>query len=317
MLFYMNTKQKTFGEFLKQFPDNDSCKAFLEKKRWSDGVIKCPRCGEKAYRLKARPFYYLCKSGKQSTEPKTGAVVTCHKRNGYRFSVISRTVFENTNYPLIVWFRVILLMLHSKKGMSAHQIHRTMGTGSYETAWYLCHRIRAAMHDDQFTQLMGEVEADETWVGGLKRNMHSSKRHNPHERGPYMTNKIQVIGAIARKGNVVCQMIEDAGFDTHERFVRNVVSRNVSLVATDGASHYRHLGENLPHESVNHAKEEYVRGRVHTQSIESFWSLLKRGIIGNYHKVSAKYLPLYLNEFTFRFNNRKNPEIFDEIIAGC
>ncbi len=313
MLFYMNTKQKTLGEFLKQFPDNDSCKAFLERKRWPDGVIKCPRCGEKAYRLAARPFYYLCKSGKQSTEPETGTVVICHKRNGYRFSVISRTVFENTNYPLIVWFRVILLMLHSKKGISAHQIHRTMGTGSYETAWYLCHRIRAAMHDDQFTQLMGEVEADETWIGGKEKNKHLGQRGNMGQQG-----KTEVIGAIARKGNVVAQMIEDAGFDTHEKFIRQVVSRNVSLVATDEAFHYRHLAkEGYPHDQVTHSRAEYVRGRVHTQSIESFWSLLKRGIIGNYHKVSKKYLPLYLNEFTFRFNNRKNPDIFDEIIAGC
>lgn len=113
-------------------------------------------------------------------------------------------------------------------------------------------------------------------------------------------------------------MIEESGFRTHEDFVRKVVSRNVSLVATDEARHYRHLAAlGLAHEQVTHTKSEYVRGRVHTQSIESFWSLLKRGIIGNYHKVSTKYLPLYLNEFTFRFNNRKNPDIFDKIIAGC
>jgi transposase-like protein len=306
------TKQMTLGEALRRFPDNESCKTFLEKKRWPDGVIKCPRCGSKAYRLPSRPFYYLCKSGAQTVDKETGEVLTCHKRNGYRFSVISRTVFENTNYPLVVWFRVILLMLHSKKGMSAHQIHRTMGTGSYETAWYLCHRIRAAMHDDQFTQLMGEVEADETWIGGKEGNKHRGKRGKWAQQG-----KTQVIGAIARKGNVVCQMIDDTGFDTHERFVRNVVSKNVSLVATDEASHYRHLGEYVPHGTVNHSREEYVRGNVHTQSIESFWSLIKRGIIGNYHKVSAKYLPLYLNEFTFRFNNRNSADIFDKIIAGC
>jgi len=311
----MNTRQMTFQELLSRFPDEPSCKAFLEKKRWPDGIVRCPRCGEKAYKLKARPFHYLCKSGKQTAE--IDKTVTCDKKNGYRFSVITRTVFENTNYPLREWFRVIFLMFHSKKGMSAHQIHRMIGTGSYETAWYMCTRIRAAMKDTDFVKLMGEVEADETWIGGLKRNMHSWKRHDPDERGPMLSNKIEVIGAIARKGNVVCKMIENAGFDTHEKFVRNVVSNNVSLVATDEAHHYRHLGNDLPHEQVNHSKEEYVRGRVHTQSIESFWSLLKRGIIGNYHKVSAKYLPLYLNEFTFRFNNRKNPDIFDRVIAGC
>src|SRR5271166_3022052 len=225
IVFVMNKKAMTLRELLSRFPDNDSCKAFLEKKRWPDGVVKCPRCGEKAYRLAARPFYYLCKSGKQSVNKETGEVLTCQKKNGYRFSVISRTVFENTNYPLREWFRVIFMMLHAKKGISAHQIHRMIGTGSYETAWYMCTRIRAAMKDGEFVQLMGEVEADETWIGGKKKNLHAWQRHG--ERGPYLSNKTEVIGAIARKGNVVCQMIEDAGFDTHEKFVRNVVSRNV------------------------------------------------------------------------------------------
>jgi hypothetical protein len=312
----MNTKQMTLRELLSRFPDNESCKAFLERKRWPDGTIACPRCGSKAYRLKARPFYYLCKSGKQSVDKKTGEAFTCQKKNGYRFSVISRTVFENSNYPLREWFRVIFMMLHAKKEMSAHQIHRMIGTGSYETAWYMCTRIRAAMTDNQFIKLMGEVEADETFIGGKKRNLHISQRREG--TGPWNINKTQVIGAIARKGNVVCQMIEESGFRTHEDFVHKVVSRDVSLVATDEAAHYRHLSEiGYAHDSVNHSQAEYVRGRVHTQSIESFWSLLKRGIIGNYHKVSAKYLPLYLNEFTFRFNNRKNPDIFDDIIARC
>lgn len=310
----MNTKQMTFRELLARFSDEASCKAFLERKRWPDGWIKCPRCGGKAFKLKARPFHYVCKSGKQSPEPETGNVVTCSK-NGYRFSVITRTVFENTNYPLREWFRVIFLMFHSKKGMSAHQIHRMIGTGSYETAWYMCTRIRAAMKDDELPKLIGEVEADETWIGGKDKNRHWSKKS--HAQGPHLSGKIEVIGAISRKGNVVCQMLNEAGFDTHEKFVRNVISNNVSLVATDEAPHYRHLGKDLPHDKVNHGKAEYVRGRVHTQSIESFWSLLKRGIIGNYHKVSAKYLPLYLNEFSFRFNNRKSPDIFDRVIAGC
>jgi transposase-like protein len=315
----MNTPtvhQMTLRELLARFSTEDDCKAFLAGKRWPDGTPKCPRCGEKAYTLKARPFHYLCKSGKQSPAPETGEVVTCQKKNGYRFSVITRTVFENTNYPLKEWFRVIFMMLHAKKGMSAHQIHRMIGTGSYETAWYMCQRIRSAMKDGEFVQLMGEVEADETFVGGKDKNRHWKDRS--HYRGGKMSKKVEVIGAIARKGNVVCQMIDEAGFDTHARFVRNVVDRNVSLVSTDEAAHYRRLDRmGVPHESVSHAQAEYVRGRVHTQSIESFWSLLKRGIIGNYHKVSAKYLPLYLNEFTFRFNNRKNPDIFDKIIAGC
>jgi transposase-like protein len=312
----MNTKQVTFRELMSRFPDEKACREFLEGKRWPDGVVKCPRCGGNAYRLKARPFHYLCKSGKQSSAPEAGEVVTCGKKNGYRFSVITRTVFENTNYPLREWFRVIFFILHSKKGMSAHQVHRMIGTGSYETAWFMCHRIRAAMKNEEFPKLMGEVEADETFIGGKNVNRHWDKK-TPWKAGGAASGKVEVIGAIARKGNVVCQMIQDAGFDTHEKFVRSVISNSVSLVATDEAHHYRHLKKDLPHEVVTHSKDEYVRGRVHTQSIESFWSLLKRGIIGNYHKVSTKYLPLYPNEFTFRFNNRKNPDIFDAIIGGC
>ena len=118
---------------------------FSCKKRWPDGIVKCPRCGEKAYTLKARPFHYLCKSGKESVNKETGEVLTCNKPNGYRFSVITGTVFENTNYPLREWFTVIFLMFSSKKGMSALQIHRMIGSGSYETAWYMCTRIRSAM----------------------------------------------------------------------------------------------------------------------------------------------------------------------------
>jgi len=159
----------TLRDLLSRFPDNESCKAFLEKKRWPDGNIACPRCGSKAYRLKARPFYYLCKSGKQTTDKKTGEQFTCQTKNGYRFSVITRTVFENSNYPLREWFRIIFMMLHAKKGMSAHQIHRMIGTGSYETAWYMCTRIRAAITDNQFVRLMGVVEADETWIGGAQQ----------------------------------------------------------------------------------------------------------------------------------------------------
>src|SRR5271163_69797 len=183
----MNKKAMTLRELLTRFPDNDSCKAFLEKKRWPNGPV-CPRCGSKAYTLKARPFYYLCKSGKETVDKKTGEAFICQKRNGYRFSVISRTVFENSNYPLREWFRVIFMMLHAKKGMSAHQIHRMIGTGSYETAWYMCTRIRAAMKDEELPKLMGEVEIDETFIGGRDKNRHYSQRS--HSAGPYRSGKI-------------------------------------------------------------------------------------------------------------------------------
>ncbi len=296
----------TLAQLKKQYGEEEACKELLRDMRWPNGV-SCPRCGrkEKVYALKARPFHWVCKNN------------DCGKRAGYRFSVITKTIFENTNYPLKTWFEVIYLMSQSKKGISALQIHRQIGSGDYRTAWYMCQRIRAAMSDDDFPKLMGVVEADETYVGGKDRNRHWNKKsRQQREAGTgegYL--KTGVIGAIERKGNVVCRVIGDANARTLDGFVRNVTSDKVDLVATDENPAYSHLGR--PHEAVSHSTGEYVRGEVHTNNIESFWSLLKRGVIGTYHQVSKEYLPLYLAEFQFRFNNRNNPDIFKTILAKC
>jgi ISXO2-like transposase domain/Transposase zinc-ribbon domain len=230
ILMNMTARQMTFRELLERFPDENTCKAFLEGKRWPDGLIKCPRCGGKAFKLPSRPFHYLCKSRAETLDKRTGQVVTC---SAYRFSVITRTVFENTNIKLKEWFRVIFLMFHSKKGMSALQIHRMLGTGSYETAWFMCHRIRAAMRGDAFP-LSGEVEADETYVGGKDRNRHWNKKSAqvrarigelPLGQEKFGYGKVGVIGAIARKGNVVCRVIGDQDAPTLAGFVRKVIQR--------------------------------------------------------------------------------------------
>jgi transposase-like protein len=149
--------QLTIAQFEAMFPDEDACKDYLKSRRWPDGV-HCPRCGNpKVYDLKSRQWHWQC----QQCAP-----------DGYRFSVLVGTVFENTNKPLRDWFRVTHLMLTSKKGMSARQIHRIMGFGGYATAWYMCHRIRAALADRDFEKLGGIVEVDETFVGGKARNRH-------------------------------------------------------------------------------------------------------------------------------------------------
>jgi len=235
-------------------------------------------------------------------------------RSPYRFSLKTGTIFEETKKPLLEWFKVLHLMLTSKKGMSALQIHRMLGYGSYKSSWYMCMRLRGSLHDPDFQQLMGIVEVDETYIGGKESNKHVGKRSG--RRG--VSGKTEVIGAISRKGSVVCKMVEQADWNTYEKFVREAVSKKVSLVATDETYRYRDLERmGFRHRSVNHSAAEYVRGEVHTNSIESFWSLLKRGIIGTYHNVSKKYLPLYLAEFQFRFNNRKEADIFGKAIAGC
>jgi len=293
----------TLAQLMKQFSDETACKTLLRDMRWPDGV-KCPRCNraEKVYELKSKPFHWACKNA------------DCGGRNGYRFSVITKTIFENTNYPLSTWFEVIYLMTQSKKGIAALQIHRQIKSGDYRTAWYMCQRVRAAMKDEGLAKLLGQVEVDETFIGGKMKNKHWDKK----PRGAKGTvGKIPVIGAIARKGNVVCQMIENADKPTMDGFVRKVVSEKVDLIATDEAHGYQDLGRVYPHQFVRHSTGEYVRGNVHTAHIDNFWSLLKRGIIGTYHQVSKKYLPLYLAEFQYRYNNRENPNIFFDVIAGC
>jgi hypothetical protein len=162
---------------------------------------------------------------------------------------------------------------------------------------------------------MGVVEVDETWVGGKDKNRHWDRRSG--SSGGKGTGKAAVIGAVQRKGNVVARVIEDVDANEVAHFLRETLSHKVSLVATDEARHYAGMHVAYPHGSVCHGAGEYVAGVIHTNTIEGFWSLLKRGIMGTFHKVSHKYLPLYVAEFQFRYNNRLNPNIFGEAIKGC
>src|SRR6266851_2465283 len=319
---------QTIREFDRQFGTDEQCKLFLKAMRWPDGV-KCPRCqSDKVFALKARPFHWVCKSGAESVDKETGEVTVCHKRNGYRFSVITRTIFQDTKIALNLWFKIGYLMLTAKKGISALQIHRVIfgekSTHDYHTSWFICMRWRAAMAGDMYQSLSGVVEADEAYIGGKDRNRHWSKKSAQQraQRGElalgqekYGYGKVGVIGAIERKGNVVARVIGSLDAPTLAGFVRKVVSDKVDLVATDDNKDYDYIDRNVRHESMKHSAGEYVRGEIHTNNIESFWSLLKRGVMGSYHHVSKKYLPFYLNEFSFRFNNRKNENMFADLIT--
>ena len=294
--------QMTIGQFEATFPDEDACCAYLVGNRWPEGV-KCPRCGhDVVHPVSTQPWHWQC--------------YQCAPGAGYRFSHLVGTIFENTNKSLRDWFRVIHLMLTSKKGMSALQIMRYMDFGSYKTAWYMCHRIRAALADKDFHQLMGIVEVDETFVGGKAKNRHKDKRGDG-SGGTGGAGKAIAAGAASRKGNVVARVIQNVRSDTLTAFVREAVSHKVSLLCTDHWVGDKHLDREYPHKTIDHAKGQYVVGEIHTNTIEGFWSIFKRGVVGTFHKVSEKYLPLYVAEFQFRYNNRENEDIFGEAMRGC
>jgi len=290
--------QMSAAQFDAAFPDEDACKAYLVARRWPDGV-HCPRCGNpKVYDLKSRQWHWQCEQ--------------C-ATDGYRFSHIAGTIFENTNKPLRDWFKVAHLMLASKKGMSAMQIMRYMGFGSYKTAWLMCHKIRTSLVED-IKQLGGIVEVDESFIGGKDKNKHWDGENRGRKHRP--STKTPVIGAVSRKGNVVARVLSHVTSEAATAFVREMVSNKVSLLATDESKVYRSLTE-YNHQTVDHHKKQYVIGSVHTNTIEGFWSIFKRGVVGSFHKVSAKYMPLYVAEFQFRYNNRHNADIFGTAIGGC
>ena len=291
------TKQMTVAEFEVLFPDDDACKSYLQGRRWPV-VVSCPRCGnEKVAPVSGRAFNWQCRACSPA---------------GYRFSVLVGTIFENTNVGLRTWFKVIHLMLVSKKGIAALQVQRIFGFGSYETAHYMCMRIRAGLVDPQFRQLMGIVEVDETYIGGKDKNKHVDKRSGV--RGP--SGKQPIVGAVERNGQVVARVVAHTDAATLHGFIREAVSTKVDLLATDDYRGYLGL-KGYKHASVRHSAGEYVVGAVHAQTIDSFWSLIKRGIMGTFHKVSAKYLPLYVAEFEFRYNNRNTADIFGAAVARC
>jgi len=277
----------TLPDLTQMFSTDEQCRNMLKRLRWPLGV-ECIRCKSKRVFEVATQKKFEC--------------IEC----GYQFSVLTQTIFHDTHLPLETWFMAVLLLVEARKGMSAMQLKRTLWgqrKGSYKTAWYLFHRIRRAMKQVDRPMLYGTVEMDETYVGGKNRGAGSGKGK---------ANKEVVIGIRQRNGDLRFFHAEDAKSGTLERYIKENISADVDVIVTDDLPAYpRAVGE-AKHETVNHTAKEYVRfgTDIHTNSIESAFSLLKRGIMGTWHKISAKHLQAYLDEMTFRFDRRKNPDLF-------
>ena len=298
----MQVHQMSVSQFEEAFQDEDDCKSYLANNRWPVGVC-CPRCGAgEVTEHGTRDWHWMC--------------YACAP-DGYRFSVLVGTIFENTNKPLREWFRVMHLMLTSKKGISALQVMRYMGFGSYNTALKMCNKIRVALSGADFRQLVGVVECDETFVGGKAKNKHGGNDKGGTGGGHSGNKKEVVIACVERKGNVVARVIANTSKATLDAFVNEVVSHKVSLICTDEYHGYNNVWKLAKHRTVCHSRGEYVNGAVHTNTIEGFWSIVKRGIMGTFHKVSRKYLTLDVAEFEFRYNNRMNADIFGAAIRAC
>jgi transposase-like protein len=264
----------------QQFGSDERCREYLEHLRWPDGP-QCPKCGERSIsRIETRKLFE-CNS--------------CR----HQFSVTAGTVFHDSHLPLSKWFMAIYLMGESKKGISARQLQRMLDV-TYKTAWYLAHRIRSAMEEDSPIPLTGIVEVDETYFGG--------RRKGPAGRG---TGKAMVLAAVQRGGEIRLRLGDRPNRVTLHRFIDDTVADEAEAIHTDAWAAYRGIqDEDTRHEFVNHHRGEYVRGIVHTNTVEGVWSLLKRSVIGSYHQLSVKHLPAYLDEVAFRFNNRDNPYLF-------
>ncbi len=272
-------------EVYDRFPTEKDCKDYLEHVRWS-GVPVCPYCESKNQSPLKKENRYHCNGCNTS------------------FSVTVRTIFHKTKLPLQKWFLAISLILNAKKGISARQLGRDIKVNK-DTAWYMGMRIRKALVE-QRELMTGIVEMDETYIGGKPRK---GSGEGPNKRGRG-TKKTPVIGIAEREGKIKAQPAKNIQGTTLRSFVRENVDINNALLITDEFTGYSRMSTIINHQVVNH-HIWYVDGYKHTNNIESFWALLKRSIIGQYPKVSIRYLNKYIDEFCYRQNNRKNPDIFN------
>jgi transposase-like protein len=281
----------------EHFQNADAARIYLEKIRWPNGPV-CPKCGHnKAYVItgaKVRPGVYKC--------------ADCRKQ----FTVTVGTLFERSHIPLHKWLLCVHFLSASKKGISSHQLHRMLGL-TYKTAWFMAHRIREAMADPVFiTQLGGNgtvIEIDETYIGGAAKNRHKNE--------PTPKKEI-VFSLVERGGRVRSFHVESVKSDTLWFILTSQVAEDSKIMSDDASTYPGICGRFDSHDAVNHSAGEYVRGPIHTNTMENYFSIFKRGLRGTYQHVSKKHLRRYCGEFDFRYNNRdvSDAERTDIALAG-
>lgn len=287
---------KNIFDFQKEFSSEEKCREYLEQQRWN-GTPACPFCGS----INVHRF-------------PNGKIFKCREKGcRSKFSVTVGTIYENTKIPLVKWFLATYILSVHSKGISSLQLANWIGV-TQKTAWFLNHRIREMLAEQAPELLNGIVEVDETYVGGKESNKHKSKRKVKAGTG----GKTMVFGAVQREGKVITKIIPNTTAENLIKAIEENVEQGTIMVSDENKG-YRGLKKNYKHAKVNHSKGEYVRGGAHTNTIEGFWSLLKRQIDGIHHSVSPAHLQRYCNEASFRYNRRTATQDvrFDDVIFNC
>ena len=281
-----------------RFPDQEACIEHLERVRWGDDP-SCPHCG----------------SAHVARKEDAGRVGrwNCHDCHS-SFNVLAGTIFEKTRVPLQKWFLAIGLMVNAKKSLSSAQLARDLAMNQ-KSAWYLQQRIRAAMLTEEGDLLQGVVEADETYVGGKPRKGRRRDDDTPNKRGRG-TSKTPVIGVVERGGKVKAQVATDLSGKSVVKFLKGAVDPEGSLLITDEFKAYNAAAGIFERAVIKH-RESYAEGATHTNTIESFWALIKRAWYGSHHHYSKRYMPLFIAESCWKYNQRKSDDAFGVFIRTC
>lgn len=282
-----------------RFPDQDACLEHLEAVRWGDAP-HCPKCGSLKVARKADG----ARKGRWNCHD-------CHAS----FNVLSGTIFEKTRLPLQKWFLALGLVINAKKSLSSHQLARDLELNQ-KSAWYMQQRIRAQMASEQGPLLHGIVEADEAYIGGKPRKANKKEDRKPAKRGRGAENKIKVLGAVERGGKVAAQVMSRLRGRDIVRFLRKTVDPAGSVLITDEYSAYNAVRPLMAHAVINHSVA-YADGETHTNTIEGFWSLLKRAWYGSHHKYTEQWSPLFVAEQAWKYNERSNNHAFADFMRRC